>query len=211
MQCAHGHELNMSGKPRFSLFAMLIIHFLHPTPLCLGPLILVALCLRNIETQTIRIEVHLVARVLQNRGNVPCVLKLPQVHVRPALLDGVTNQLRGTGLTLGADDGGLLLLAGFVDDEGGALGFLLGDLLGFNGGGEFGGEGEVLGVLVLLFLWLRIMTYCERDIIKHDVESRRSPHEVVPHQPGHVLTLSDQLTGVELRNHALEHLVDDGR
>jgi hypothetical protein len=38
----------------------------------------------------------------------------------------------------------LLLLAGFVDDEGGALGFLLGDLLGFDGGGEFGGEGEVL-------------------------------------------------------------------
>ncbi len=38
----------------------------------------------------------------------------------------------------------MFLLAGFVDDEGGALGFLLGDLLGFDGGGEFGGEGEVL-------------------------------------------------------------------
>lgn len=35
-------------------------------------------------------------------------------------------------------------MAGFVDDEGGALSFLLGDLLGFDGGGEFGGEGEVL-------------------------------------------------------------------
>jgi len=38
----------------------------------------------------------------------------------------------------------LLFLAGFVDNEGGALGFLLGDLLGFDGGGKFGGEGEVL-------------------------------------------------------------------
>jgi len=38
----------------------------------------------------------------------------------------------------------LFLLTGLVDDEGGALGFLLGDLLGFDGGGEFGGEGEVL-------------------------------------------------------------------
>jgi hypothetical protein len=38
----------------------------------------------------------------------------------------------------------LLLLAGFVDDESSALGFLLGDLLGFDGGGKFGGEGEVL-------------------------------------------------------------------
>jgi hypothetical protein len=35
-------------------------------------------------------------------------------------------------------------LAGLVDDESGALGFLLGYLLGFDGGGEFGGEGEVL-------------------------------------------------------------------
>jgi len=38
----------------------------------------------------------------------------------------------------------LFFLTSFVDDEGGALGFLLGDLLGFDGGGEFGGEGEVL-------------------------------------------------------------------
>jgi len=36
-------------------------------------------------------------------------------------------------------------LAGLVDDEGGALRVLLGDLLCFDGGGEFGGEGEVLG------------------------------------------------------------------
>jgi hypothetical protein len=35
----------------------------------------------------------------------------------------------------------LLLLAGFVDDEGGALGLLLGDLLGFYCGSELGGEG----------------------------------------------------------------------
>lgn len=83
---------------------------------------------------------------MQNLRNVPRILKLPQINVRPALLDGVTNQLSGTGLTLCADDGGLLLLTGFVDDEGGALGFLLGDLLGFDGGGEFGGEGEVLDV-----------------------------------------------------------------
>jgi hypothetical protein len=38
----------------------------------------------------------------------------------------------------------LLFLSRFVDDEGGALGFLLSDLLGFDGGGELGGEREVL-------------------------------------------------------------------
>jgi len=82
--------------------------------------------------------------MLQNTRDILCILKLPQINVTSALLDGLTNQLGGTGLTLGADDGGLLLLAGFVDHEGGALGFLLGDLLGFDGGGEFGGECEVL-------------------------------------------------------------------
>jgi len=38
----------------------------------------------------------------------------------------------------------LFLLPGFVYDESGTLGFLLGDLLGFDGGGEFGGKGKVL-------------------------------------------------------------------
>lgn len=53
--------------------------------------------------------------------------------------------------------------------------------------------------------------YCQRHIIQHDVEPRRSPHEVVSDQPADVLTLSDQLTGIELRHDALEHLVDDRR
>jgi hypothetical protein len=38
----------------------------------------------------------------------------------------------------------LLLLAGLVDDERGTLGLLLGHLLGLDGGGELGREGEVL-------------------------------------------------------------------
>ena len=82
--------------------------------------------------------------MLQNTRDILGILKLPQVNVTSALLDGLTNQLCGTSLTLGTDDGGLLFLTGFVDHEGGALGFLLGDLLGFDGGGEFGGECEML-------------------------------------------------------------------
>jgi hypothetical protein len=84
---------------------------------------------------------------LQNLCNVPCILELPEINVTPALLDGVTNQLSGAGLTLGANDGGLLLLTGFVDDESGTLGLLLCDLLGFDCGGELGGEGEVLDLI----------------------------------------------------------------
>ena len=113
--------------------------------LLLRPLLLVACRLANVKAQTIRVQVHLVGRLLQDLRNVSRVLEFPQINVCARLLDGVSDQLGRTCLTLGAHDGCLLLLARFVDDEGGALGFLLGDLLGFDGGGEFGGEGEVLG------------------------------------------------------------------
>jgi hypothetical protein len=114
------------------------------THLLLRPLLLVARRLADVETKAVRIQVDLVGRLLQDLGDVPRVLELSQVDICARLLDGVSDQLGGAGLTLGAHDGGLLLLAGFVDDEGGALGFLLGDLLGLDGGGELGGEGEVL-------------------------------------------------------------------
>lgn len=123
--------------------------FLQRNHLLSSPLILVVLRLANVETQTLRIQIHLVLGVLQNLCDALRVVELPQIDVGPRLLDGVTNELGGSGLTLGADNGGLLLLAGLVDDEGGALGVLLSDLLGFDGGGELGGESEMLGYVSL--------------------------------------------------------------
>ena len=108
------------------------------------PLLLVRRRLANVQTQAPAVKIDLVIALLQNLGNIPRILKLSQVDITPALLDGVTNQLGGTGLTLCADDGGLLLLAGLVDDECRTLGFLLCDLLGFYCGSKLGGEGEVL-------------------------------------------------------------------
>ena len=93
------------------------------------------------------VEVDLIVARLQNRSNVLRVVELSQINVRSALLDGVTNQLGRPSLTLGAHDCSLLLLPRLVDDEGGALGFLLGDLLGFYSGGKFGGKGEVLDMV----------------------------------------------------------------
>jgi hypothetical protein len=75
---------------------------------------------------------------------------------------------------LGADYRGLFFLAGFVDDEGGALGFLLGYLFGFYGGCEFGGEGEVLGGGLVRVCWeddWGEVAYAQRDVVEHDVES----------------------------------------
>jgi hypothetical protein len=99
----------------------------------------------DVKAKTLGIEVDLVVALLQDGGDVSGVLEFTQLNVTAALLDSVTNQLGGTGFTLGANDHGLLLLAGLVDNEGGTLGFLLGDLLGFDCGGELGREGEVLG------------------------------------------------------------------
>jgi len=97
----------------------------------------------DVETKTLSIEVDLVVTLLQDGGDISGILEFTQLNVTAALLDGVTNEFGGTGFTLGANDHGLLLLAGLVDDEGGTLGFLLGDLLGFDCGGELGREGEV--------------------------------------------------------------------
>lgn len=72
------------------------------------------------------------------------VLDLPQLDVALALLDRLSDELRRAGLTLGTDNKCLLLLASLVNKECGTLGFLLGDLFRFDGGGEFGGEGKVL-------------------------------------------------------------------
>lgn len=111
------------------------------------PLLLVRRGLADVQTKTLAVKVDLIAALLQDLCDIPCVLKLPEVDITPALLDGVTNQLGGAGLTLGANDGSLLLLTGLVNDESGTLGLLLSDLLGFYGGGELGREGEVLSMV----------------------------------------------------------------
>lgn len=120
-------------------------HFIFSLPV--RPLLLVRHGLADVQTKTPAVKVDLVAALLQNLCDIPSVFKLPEVDITPALLDGVTNQLGGAGLTLGANDGGLLLLTGFVNDESGTLSLLLCDLLGFYCGGEFGGEGEVLRII----------------------------------------------------------------
>ena len=101
---------------------------------------LLLISLRNIQPQPISIKIQFVlpASLLQDRRNIPCILNPSKVDITSALLDCVSDEFGGAGFTLGADDGGLFFLAGFVDDEGGALGFLLGYLFGFYGGCEFG-------------------------------------------------------------------------
>ena len=53
--------------------------------------------------------------------------------------------------------------------------------------------------------------YGQRNIIQGNVETSRSSGKVIPDQSRHILTLCDQLTGVELGHNALQNLVDDRR
>ncbi len=118
-----------------------------PSPLCVRFLIFIRL--RDIQPQPIRIQIQLIlpASFLKYLCNIPRILDSPKIHVTPALLDRITNKLCGAGFTLSADNGSLLFLAGFVDDERGALSFLLSYLFGFDCCGEFGREGEVLNAI----------------------------------------------------------------
>jgi hypothetical protein len=100
----------------------------------------------DIETKTLGVEVDLVVALLEDLGNGLGVVELTQVNVRSALLDGVTDQLGRTSLTLGSDNHGLLFLPGLVNDESGTLSILLSNLLGFNSSGELGREGKVLNI-----------------------------------------------------------------
>lgn len=91
------------------------------------------------------VQVKLVLAVLlQDLSNLASVLNLTQLNVALTLLNGLSNQLGGTGLTLCADNESLLLLASLVDQESSTLSILLGYLLSFNGSSEFGREGQVL-------------------------------------------------------------------
>ncbi len=66
----------------------------------------------------------------------PLELDVGRVHV-------LADELSGGALTLGADDGALLVLKGLFDEELGAFGVLLGGLLGFDGLVELLREGEM--------------------------------------------------------------------
>jgi rRNA maturation protein Nop10 len=106
----------------------------------------------------------------------------------------------------------LLLLHCLVYKESGTKSCLLSDLLGFDSTSELRREGDV----------------CKRHIVEDNVESPGTVLQPLPNHLGHLgnvsksawkmrkcrntnlFTLSDQLTGVELRHYALQDLVDNG-
>lgn len=79
-----------------------------------------------------------------------------------SFIDGPRDGLGRLGLALGADDRGLALLLGLLDDEARALGVLLCDLLLLDRLGEFAPECHV----------------CDGDVFERDVEFLRALEQV---------------------------------
>lgn len=61
--------------------------------------------------------------------------------------------------------------------------------------------------MILLTISEQIKTYREGNVIQENVESGRSLGQVLSHKLGNHLSLGNELTGIELGHHALEHLV----
>jgi hypothetical protein len=110
------------------------------------------------------------------------------------LSDGLADNVGTLGFTLGADNVGLTLLLGTLDDESCPLGILLGDLLLLDGAGELLSEGHV----------------GDRDILQGDVELAGTLEKVGTDPVGDGLTLCDKLGGVKLGDNGLKDFVTDG-
>lgn len=132
----------------------------------------------------------------QGLRNLPACLNLSDLdQAVAALCDGLGDGVGTLGLTLCADNVGLSLLFGLLDDEAGTLGILLGDLLLLDGLGELLTKGHV----------------GDGDVLEGDVELGGALDQVVADPLGDGLTLGDELGGVELGDDGLEDLVTDGR
>lgn len=149
----------------------------------------------TIEQQALCIQHDPVPTLCQSPSNLPRRLKLPQLQKPLIRLDSLTNQFRTSSFTLSLDDNALLLLNSLVDQESSTLSNLLSDLLGLDGMGEFGGEGDV----------------SNGNVVENEVEPPRPAGEVFTHKTGDHLALGDELGRVELGDDGFEDFVDDRR
>ena len=156
-------------------------------------------------------------------GDVARRPEFPELEVAGVLGDGLSEHLRGGRLSLGLHDLLLLLLQGPVHHESCPLCLLLRNL---------GRKQEHLSSQVNAYKlndFSRVATWVphllgldsrgvlpaeaelgDGDVIEDDVEVPGPVGELFPDHHGDLLALRDELRGVELGDHALEHLVADG-
>mmetsp|Transcript_43946 Transcript_43946/g.138123 ORF Transcript_43946/g.138123 Transcript_43946/m.138123 type:complete len:329 (+) Transcript_43946:195-1181(+) len=110
-------------------------------------------------------------------------------------LERARDEAGGLGLTLGPNDAGLTLLVRLLHEEALALGVLLSHLLVLNGLGELPAEGQVR----------------DGHVVEDEVEILGALRERVADLLGDGRALRQQLLGVVLGHHGLEHLVAERR
>ena len=131
----------------------------------------------------------------QNLRNLPGSLNLSDLDQAIASLgNSLADGLCTLGLTLGADDVGLALLLGALDDEARTLGILLRNLLLLDGLGELLSEGHV----------------GDGNVLERNVELGGALDEVGADALRDGLALGDELGGIELGDNGLEDFVTDG-
>lgn len=130
----------------------------------------------------------------QSLRNVPASLNLTDLNQAVTSLgDGLANRLGTLGLTLCADDVGLALLLGALDNETGTLGILLGNLLLLDGLGELASKGHV----------------GNGHILEGNVELCGAAGQIAADALGDGFSLGDELGGIELSDNGLEDFVAD--
>lgn len=108
---------------------------------------------------------------------------------------GLANGVGTFGFTLSADNVGLTLLFGTLDNEASTLRILLSNLLLLNCLCELATEGHV----------------CDGNIFQSNVEFGSSAGELIADALGDSLTLCDELSSIELGDDGFKDFVTDGR
>ena len=175
---------------QFFILAGVFIRLTPPAPLAAHALLeFVVGITHEVQQQSIGIEVNLVSTLADNVGNIPGGVDPSELHEARIALDGGTDELGTLRLSPCLGNDGLLLLLRSDDDVLGPLGLLLGDLLGLDGAGVFGREGEV----------------CDGNILQHDVESRGTGGQFSGDVGADLRSLGKELVGVVPRDDGLGH------
>lgn len=148
----------------------------------------------QVQQQGVGVQDQAVVAPCDHRGDFLGSVDAAQLHETWVLLDGGTDHLGRLGFSLSTDHDAALVLDRLLDDETCALRLLLSHLLGLDGAGELTAELQV----------------CDGDILQDDVELGSTLSQVLPDLARHLLTLGEQLRGVELGDDLLQSLVGNG-
>lgn len=154
------------------------------------------------EVSSLALAVSTAARQVRNVGVLGQRLRNLLLRLDPSdhdealagLSDSPADGIGSLCFTLGPDDVGLPLLLRLLDDEPRTLGFLLCNLLLFDGLGELLSEGHV----------------GYRHVLERNVELLGTLEELAADTVADGFTLGDELRGVKLGNDSLQNFVTDG-